>query len=213
MSFAMDFCCYTCQCHISHPLKHLHTLILKYKHLTMAITTTSLMMPYPVPTSFFTPPSHNCPHHTKHCQLREPGAMQHSQDLQFAAYKRPSYKLYCFNDGDIMLLIGDHLFKLKCEALQCSPIFADMFEFAELQDDDQLDRSTVVHLQDSPEDWASVLKWIDQLKCILHYISYLLARSHILFVFSICAPAQGILEPIQYHVHDCRQCAACRGYV
>ena len=173
----MDLCSYTPQRHMSHPLKRLRTLSLEFKDPTAAITTTSLTMSYPVPsTSTSTPPSHDRPHRAKRRQLREPGAMQPAEDPRFAAYVRPSYKPYWFDDGDIVLLVGDHLFKLKRKALACSPIFNDMFEFAEPQGEDQLDGCPVVHLQDSPEDWTTVLKWIDDPKYVAHQLSRSLAR-------------------------------------
>ena len=187
----MDLCSYTPQRHMSHPLKRLRTLSLEFKDPTAAITTTSLTMSYPVPsTSTSTPPSHDRPHRAKRRQLREPGAMQPAEDPRFAAYVRPSYKPYWFDDGDIVLLVGDHLFKLKRKALSCSPIFADMFEFAEPQGEDQLDGCPVVHLQDSPEDWTTVLKWIDDRKYVVRPpLSLARSLTRLVRAFYLCARA------------------------
>ncbi|TFY53073.1 hypothetical protein EVG20_g10278 [Dentipellis fragilis] len=76
-------------------------------------------------------------------------------------YVVPSYKPYWYDDGNVVLVVQDHLFKLRSQDLACSDIFADMFSLAQPEGAETLDGCPVVQLTDKPQDWMLTLQWVD----------------------------------------------------
>ncbi|KAI0270677.1 hypothetical protein BC834DRAFT_811002, partial [Gloeopeniophorella convolvens] len=68
---------------------------------------------------------------------------------------------YWCDDGDLLLVVQDHVFKLKHTALDCSEVFRDMFAFAHSSADEELGGCAVVHLTDAPRDWMLLLQCMD----------------------------------------------------
>ncbi|KAI0321157.1 hypothetical protein OF83DRAFT_385199 [Amylostereum chailletii] len=114
------------------------------------------------------------PHRTKR-RLLSPvptptGAAASLTDLQTSSldlYVRASFKPYWFDEGDVMLVVSDHLFQLPRKLLACSEIFEDMFCLAQPGDDrTRGEKVPVVHLDDKPQDWMLLLQWIEDSECV-----------------------------------------------
>jgi len=75
-------------------------------------------------------------------------------------YVKPA-KPYWFDDGDYILIVSDHFFKVPFRMLSCSDIFADMFALAQPQATELLDGCPVIQLTDRPQDWMVSLQWMD----------------------------------------------------
>jgi hypothetical protein len=73
----------------------------------------------------------------------------------------PSYKPFWCDDGDLLLIVKDHVFKLRRATLSCSEIFRDMFTFAHPSPEDSFEDCTVIHLTDEPQDWMLLLQCLD----------------------------------------------------
>ena len=83
----------------------------------------------------------------------------------FSLHIRASFRPYWFPEGDVLLVVADHMFKLPRSILSCSEIFEDMFALADpslcLAEEEMYDGCPVVHLEDRPGDWMTLLRWID----------------------------------------------------
>jgi len=73
----------------------------------------------------------------------------------------PSYKPFWHEDGNLLLIVKNHVFRLKCETLSCSEVFRDMFTFAHPSPEESFEDCTVVHLTDEPQDWMRLLHCLD----------------------------------------------------
>lgn len=67
---------------------------------------------------------------------------------------------YWFEDGDIILEVENHRFKIHKERLKCSDIFAGMLDIPQPQDFENIDGCPLVSLSDSAQDWHAALQWI-----------------------------------------------------
>ncbi|TFY65310.1 hypothetical protein EVJ58_g2044 [Rhodofomes roseus] len=67
---------------------------------------------------------------------------------------------FWFGDGDIVLEIEQHRFKVHRTRLQCSEIFSDMLAIPQPEDAEAVDGCPLVQLADSVQDWQVALKWI-----------------------------------------------------
>ncbi|KZT65117.1 hypothetical protein DAEQUDRAFT_697753 [Daedalea quercina L-15889] len=67
---------------------------------------------------------------------------------------------FWFWDGDIVLEVEHHKFKVHGTRLQCSEIFLDMLAMPQPQDADVVDGCPLVQLADSAQDWQVALRWI-----------------------------------------------------
>ncbi|KAI0060079.1 hypothetical protein BV25DRAFT_1828169 [Artomyces pyxidatus] len=97
-------------------------------------------------------------HHPKRRRAEET-LPQHGSP--YSCYVRPSYRPYWFDDGDLILVVVDHIFKLKGAMLSCSDIFGDMFTLAQPAGEECFEGCPVLHLADKPQDWMLLLQWID----------------------------------------------------
>lgn len=83
----------------------------------------------------------------------------------FTLHIRASFKPYWYPEGDVLLVVADHMFKLPRTMLSCSEIFEDMFALADpslcANEEEMYDGCPVVHLEDRPSDWMTLLRWID----------------------------------------------------
>ncbi|VDC04674.1 unnamed protein product [Peniophora sp. CBMAI 1063] len=87
----------------------------------------------------------------------------------FSLHIRASFRPYWFPDGDVLLVVADHMFKLPRAILSCSEIFEDMFALADPcagmgvggSEEEMFEGCPVVHLDDRPGDWMVLLRWID----------------------------------------------------
>ncbi|KAH9027846.1 hypothetical protein EDB84DRAFT_288294 [Lactarius hengduanensis] len=73
----------------------------------------------------------------------------------------PSYKPFWYDDGDLLLIVKDHVFRLRRATLFCSEVFRDMFTFAHPSPEESFEDCTVIHLTDEPEDWMLLLQCLD----------------------------------------------------
>ncbi|KAH9064410.1 hypothetical protein EDB87DRAFT_1598880 [Lactarius vividus] len=73
----------------------------------------------------------------------------------------PSYKPFWYDDGDLLLIVKDHVFRLRRTTLFCSEVFRDMFTFAHPGPEDSFEDCTVIHLTDEPGDWMLLLQCLD----------------------------------------------------
>ena len=73
----------------------------------------------------------------------------------------PSYKPFWYDDGDLLLIVKDHVFRLRRAMLFCSEVFRDMFTFAHPSPEESFEDCTVIHLTDEPQDWMSLLQCLD----------------------------------------------------
>ncbi|SRR6266404_7834553 len=73
----------------------------------------------------------------------------------------PSYKPFWYDGGDLLLIVKDHVFRLRHTTLSCSEIFRDMFTFAHPSPEESFDDCTAVHLTDEPQDWMLLLQCLD----------------------------------------------------
>ncbi|KAH9919636.1 uncharacterized protein B0H18DRAFT_1027278 [Fomitopsis serialis] len=67
---------------------------------------------------------------------------------------------FWFSDGDIVLEVEQHRFKVHGTRLQCSEIFLDMLGMPQPKDADAVDGCPLVLLADSAQDWQVALKWM-----------------------------------------------------
>lgn len=73
----------------------------------------------------------------------------------------PSYKPFWYDDGDLLLIVKDHVFRLRRATLFCSEVFRDMFTFAHPSPEESFEDCTVIHLTDEPQDWMLLLQCLD----------------------------------------------------
>ncbi|KAF8259086.1 hypothetical protein EI94DRAFT_1752479, partial [Lactarius quietus] len=73
----------------------------------------------------------------------------------------PSYKPFWYDDGDLLLIVKDHVFRLRRATLSCSEVFRDMFAFAQPSPEESFEDCTVIHLTDEPQDWTLLLQCLD----------------------------------------------------
>ncbi|KAH7925006.1 hypothetical protein BV22DRAFT_1105166 [Leucogyrophana mollusca] len=101
-----------------------------------------------------------------------------------------------FNDGDIVLDVEGHLFKVHRSVLMCSIIFADMLELPQSDSMENVDGCPSVTLQgDSASDWRIALSWMyDRVGFASHAVT-----------FDMLAGAMRIST--KYEVHDLREWA------
>lgn len=89
----------------------------------------------------------------------------------FSLHIRASFRPYWFPEGDVLLVVADHMFKLPRLILTCSEIFEDMFALADpgicLSEEEMYEGCPVVHLEDRPGDWMTLLRWIDNPEYVL----------------------------------------------
>lgn len=78
----------------------------------------------------------------------------------------PSYKPFWYDDGDLLLIVKDHVFRLRRATLSCSEVFRDMFTFAHPSPEDAFEDCTVIHLTDEPQDWMLLLQCLDTSQCV-----------------------------------------------
>lgn len=77
----------------------------------------------------------------------------------------PSRSEYWYDDGSIILVVGDTAFRVHKSILsQHSDVFADLFTIPEppKNESDSVDGCSVVHLQDDLKDFTEVIKAIYQ---------------------------------------------------
>lgn len=67
---------------------------------------------------------------------------------------------FCFPDGDFVLNVTGHLFKIHRRQLMCSTVFADMLSIPQPEMVESIEGCPCVALQDSPQDWIVALRWI-----------------------------------------------------
>ncbi|KAH9943647.1 hypothetical protein B0H21DRAFT_695439 [Amylocystis lapponica] len=71
------------------------------------------------------------------------------------------YSDFWFRDGDIVLAIEHHRFKVHCSCLaKSSDIFSDMLQIPQPTQVDSIDGCPLVRLFDAPEDWTLTLRWM-----------------------------------------------------
>ncbi|KAH9176124.1 hypothetical protein EDB89DRAFT_202449 [Lactarius sanguifluus] len=73
----------------------------------------------------------------------------------------PSYKPFWYDDGDLLLIVKNHVFRLRRAMLFCSEVFRDMFTFAHPSPEESFEDCTAIHLTDEPEDWMLLLQCLD----------------------------------------------------
>lgn len=91
---------------------------------------------------------------------------------------RPTYKPYWHDDGDLIIVVDNHIFKLPRMWLLSSEIFEDMFlmalppnpnssttsmepTYAGVDAQEMFEGCPVVHLSDKAQDWMAVLQYLD----------------------------------------------------
>lgn len=89
---------------------------------------------------------------------------------------RPTYKPYWHDDGDLVIVVDNHIFKLPRTWLSSSEIFQDMFLLAlppdpsttgmgstpaSVNEQEMFEGCPVVHLSDKAQDWMAVLQYLD----------------------------------------------------
>lgn len=90
---------------------------------------------------------------------------------------RPTYKPYWHDDGDLVIVVDNHIFKLPRIWLLSSEIFEDMFllalppnsstttsmepTYAGIDAQEMFEGCPVVHLSDRAQDWMAVLQYLD----------------------------------------------------
>ena len=67
---------------------------------------------------------------------------------------------YWFDDGDIVLEVEHHRFKIHQELLKCSDVFAGMLDIPQPRDFENVDGCPLVRLADSAQDWHAALQWM-----------------------------------------------------
>lgn len=67
---------------------------------------------------------------------------------------------FWFHDGDIVLGVEQHLFKVHQSRLKCSVIFSDMLEIPQPEVVEGVDGKPFVQLADSAQDWHVALRWM-----------------------------------------------------
>lgn len=67
---------------------------------------------------------------------------------------------FWFSDGDIVLEVEQHRFRVHGAHLQCSEIFSDMLAMPQPPDAEKVDGCPLVRLVDTAQDWQVALKWI-----------------------------------------------------
>ena len=67
---------------------------------------------------------------------------------------------FWFADGDIVLDVERHLFKIHRKRLQCSEIFSDMLAVPQPDVVDKMDDCPLVSLPDAAQDWLVALQWM-----------------------------------------------------
>jgi hypothetical protein len=67
---------------------------------------------------------------------------------------------FWFADGDFILRIENHLFKVHHIRLQASEIFTDMLALPQPPNADCIDGCPFVKLTDAATDWVVALKWM-----------------------------------------------------
>ncbi|KAI0945976.1 hypothetical protein AcV7_010076 [Taiwanofungus camphoratus] len=92
----------------------------------------------------------------------------------------PTATPFWFHDGDIVLEIGQHRFKIHKCRLKCSVIFSDMLEIPQPEVVDSVDGCPLVQLADAAQDWLTALKWMydpDEFHSMPHPVPWTLIPS------------------------------------
>lgn len=131
----------------------------------------------PISSTFLPPPTHPAspatpyPHRTKRRLLSPSRSLTDIQQSSLDLYIHATYKPYWFEDGDVLLVISDHLFQLPRRILACSEIFEDMFCLAQPEPVSDIsghgyEGPAPIFLDDNPQDWMVLLQWIDDPECV-----------------------------------------------
>ncbi|PCH42958.1 hypothetical protein WOLCODRAFT_138128 [Wolfiporia cocos MD-104 SS10] len=91
--------------------------------------------------------------------LSFPPLKRQRYDSQTRSHPTASSSFF-FHDGDIVLEVEQHLFKIHKHRLKCSVIFSDMLDIPQPDVIDSMHGCPVVRLMDSPQDWQVALRWI-----------------------------------------------------
>jgi hypothetical protein len=67
---------------------------------------------------------------------------------------------FWFSDGDFVLRVEKHLFRVHHDRLQASDIFTDMLALPQPSHADCIDGCPFVELTDAAADWLVALKWM-----------------------------------------------------
>lgn len=116
---------------------------------------------------------------TKRRQLESQVSQRRSSSSQLQpsdGLVRPTYKPYWHDDGDLVIVVENHVFKLPRMWLLSSEIFEDMFMLAlppdpsttgmgntppNITGQEMFEGCPVVHLSDKAQDWMAVLQYLD----------------------------------------------------
>lgn len=79
---------------------------------------------------------------------------------RFGGAAHPSPTPFWFSDGDIVLQVEQHRFRVHGARLRCSEIFSDMLAMPQPPDAETVDGCPLVHLADAAQDWQVALKWM-----------------------------------------------------
>lgn len=72
-----------------------------------------------------------------------------------------SLRPFWFDDGNIVLEVESHQFKVHRERLSCSPIFSGMFDLPQPASSDNVEGCPLVSLVgDAARDWLVTLSWM-----------------------------------------------------
>ena len=83
---------------------------------------------------------------------------RHDASKQVASLVRETF---WFDDGDLVLEVEQHRFKIHRAGLSCSEIFGDMFALpGQPPEEECVDGVPLVQLADNAHDWMALLSWI-----------------------------------------------------
>ncbi|THH15869.1 hypothetical protein EW146_g4679 [Bondarzewia mesenterica] len=156
----MEMDSYSQQRHLSQPLKRLRTISLDFEGSAASPSSSTRSVPIIQANNLDSKDESHLPV-AKRRQYEGTHSQDSILDSRYENHIKPSFKPYWFEDGDVILVVGDHLFKLGRKMLTCSEIFEDMFLLAQPQDTGIFEGCPVVHLTDKPQDWMMVLQWMD----------------------------------------------------
>ncbi|KAJ7278869.1 hypothetical protein C8J57DRAFT_1125613 [Mycena rebaudengoi] len=104
--------------------------------------------------------------HPKRRRLSSPSESSSSRPSD---YTNAAGKTFWFSDGDLVLEIEGHLFKVHRKRLLCSVIFSDMLALPQPLDADQVDGcASVVLPGDTIANWQAALAWMYYTECFVN---------------------------------------------
>ena len=124
-----------------------------------------------------------------------------SKRRRFGGTSYHSSTPFWFSDGDIVLQVEQHRFRVHGARLQCSEIFSDMLAMPQPPDAEKVDDCFLVHLTDTAQDWQVALKWMYDPA----YVAWLLRRDR---AHHPRAPQLTSLNATSRAIFSCLRCSA-----